>query len=85
MERLFSEAKHIVEEGMRQNILLKKLEKILQVRYAYKRGFCLNKATLARALSICPYEEVYGLCNMIKYFQNQSMAAEESKQKRSKN
>lgn len=85
MERLFSEAKHIVEEGMRQNILLKKLEKILQVRYAYKRGFCLNKATLARALNICPYEEVYGLCNMIKYFQNQSMAAEESKQKRSKN
>lgn len=85
MERLFSEAKHIVEEGMRQKTPIEKLEKILQVRYAYKRGFCLNKATLARALNICPYEEVYGLCNMIKYFQNQSMAAEESKQKRSKN
>lgn len=84
VERYFSEVKQFVEDGLRQKTPIEKIENILKLRYAFKRGFRLDKVTLTRALKICPVNKVASLCDMIKYIEKRSKRMIGNNEKRPK-
>lgn len=81
---IFSEVKQFVEDGLRQKTPIEKIENILKLRYAFKRGFRLEKVTLTRALKICPVNKVASLCDMIKYIEKRSKRMIGNNEKRPK-
>lgn len=69
MERLFSEAKAFIEGGLKANISMEKLEKFLQLRYAFDRGFRFSKSVLRQCLqdpTLCTNERIGDFHRMIK-------------------
>lgn len=69
---------------MQQKTPIDKLESFLQVRFAYMRGFALNKTTLGQALRLVPNEKVALLCDMIKYIEKKSISNQGKNEKRLK-